>query len=134
MLQLHPAVIVHGLVDVHRALAPGLPVTLLSARGAALFAGCAFWRELVRQARTAHPHTPIHDVLDCADGSGYALAALRIGQHVIILDSGAPGRDAVIDIARQRGHHILHDRPPAFDLTRRGAAHQLEAWLRGADR
>ncbi len=118
MVRLHPAVIVHGLPDAHRALAPGLPVTLLSARGAALFAGCAFWRALVHQARIAHPHTPMQHVLDCADASGQALAALRLGQHIIVLDRGAPGREAVVDLAQRDGSDVLEEPPPALDLSR----------------
>jgi hypothetical protein len=50
---IHPAVIVHGLSDARAALRPGWPVTLLSAPGAALFAGCLWWRELVAAARVA---------------------------------------------------------------------------------
>ena len=46
-----PAVIVHGLDDARAALAPGRPVTLLSAPGAALYAGCGWWRALVRLAQ-----------------------------------------------------------------------------------
>lgn len=46
-----PAVIVHGLDNARTALAPGRPVTLLSAPGAALYAGCGWWRALVRLAQ-----------------------------------------------------------------------------------
>ena len=52
----YPAVIVHGLGDARLALSVGLTVTLLSAPGAALYAGCGWWRALVqRQARDRDP-------------------------------------------------------------------------------
>ena len=125
--------IVCSLVEACQALAGGLPVTLLSQRGAALFAGCQFWRSLVLQARAAHPNTPVHDVLDCADASGYALAALRIGQHIIVLDPDAPGRDSVAAVARERGDLLLDRPPPALDLRDKSAARRLEGWLRSHD-
>ena len=62
----HPAVIVHGVADVTAALAPGLPVTLLSAPGAGCFAGCLWWREIVALGREVVPGALAIDVLDCA--------------------------------------------------------------------
>ena len=88
-----PAVIVNGLDDAVAALraARGAPVTLLSAPGAALFAGCLWWREVVRQAREAVPVGDVRDVLDCADAGGLAVSALRIGQRAIVLHRGCAG-------------------------------------------
>jgi hypothetical protein len=125
----YPAVIVHGLADARLALSVGLPVTLLSAPGAALFAGCGWWRALVRQARAAAPAVPVADILDCADGAGQALAALRIGQQLLVLAPGAPGWDAVAAIAAQLGGEALKSPPPALDLNQRQARHLLHDWL-----
>jgi len=124
-----PAVVVHGLPDVRRVLAPGVPVTLLSAPGAALFAGCGWWRALVERARAEHPTLAIDDILDCADASGYALGALRIGQRRIVLTADAPGRSAVVAIAASRGGEVLMVRPPALDMADRDAARRLHDWL-----
>jgi len=126
-----PAVIVHGLADAVAALraARGAPVTLLSAPGAALFAGCLWWREVVRQARAIVPGAAASDVLDCADAAGSALSALRIGQRAIVLHDDAPGRAAVVAIARELGAIVLPAAPPALDLAERGAARRLEGWL-----
>ena len=88
---LYPAVVVHGLADARTVLAVGAPVTLLSAAGAALYAGCGWWRALIARARAEHPDIPIDDILDCADAPGLALGALRIGQRRIVLDPAAPG-------------------------------------------
>lgn len=129
-----PAVVVHGIGDARVALTSGAPVTLLSAPGAALYAGCGFWCALVRQARIETPGTPCTDILDCADAAGYALGAMRLGQRIMVLAEGAPGRPAVAAIAAASGAVLLPARPPALDLARLdlarpGAARLLAAWL-----
>jgi hypothetical protein len=124
-----PAVIVHGLTDACAALAPGLPVTLLSAPGAALYAGCGWWQALVAVAVARHPATPVTDILDCADASGQAMAALRIGLNRLVLWPDAPGRAAVAAIATAAGGFLLESPPPALDFATRGAQRRLAAWL-----
>jgi hypothetical protein len=126
-----PAVVVHGLTDARLALSVGLPVTLLSAPGAALYAGCGWWRALVAQARAAFPDATVEDILDCAEGPGQALAALRIGQRLLVLWPGAPGWDSVAAIAAEHGGAVLPGAPPALDLGARGAERRLHDWLRG---
>ncbi len=135
-MELPPCVVVHGLAQVRAALAPGAPVTLLSAHGAALYAGCGWWRALIARGRAERPDVPALDILDCADGSGQALAALRIGQQFLVLEAGAPGWAAVVAIAAERGGRVLAARPPALDLAEPGTLRRLPGWLRapgGAD-
>jgi hypothetical protein len=129
-----PAVIVNGLDDAVAVLraARGVPVTLLSAPGAALFAGCQWWRELVRQARESVPGRNAADVLDCADAGGLAVSALRLGQTTVVLHESAPGRTAVAAIAAQCGAMVLAAAPAALDLSKPGAARLLENWLHGS--
>ncbi len=126
----YPAVIVHGAEDVRTALCTGLPLTLLSGPGAALYAGCGWWRELARLARQEFPAIAIADALDCADAAGRALEAIRIGQHCLILSPASPGFAAVAAIAGARGLCLLRERPPALDMAERGASRRLDAWLR----
>ncbi len=126
---LYPAVIVHGLADARAALTLGLPVTLLSAPAAGLYAGCLWWREVVAQARAECPAVPMVDVLDCADGSGQAMAALRVGMVRLVLWRAAPGWDAVEQIARRQGGFVLPEAPVALDLAAPGATRRLSAWL-----
>jgi hypothetical protein len=126
----HRAVIVHGLADARAALAPGIPVTLLSAPGAALFAGCVWWREMVALARASYQHTPAIDILDCADASGLAIGALRSGVCRLVLWPDAPGWSAVAAIAEGLGGFVLSQAPVALDLSHRNALRQLVAWLR----
>ncbi|HBK09163.1 MAG TPA: hypothetical protein DDZ81_25445 [Acetobacteraceae bacterium] len=126
----HPAVIVHGLADARAALAPGLPVTLLSAPGAAAFAGCLWWKGIVAAARTANPETESIDILDCADASGMAMGALRSGVCRLVLWRQAPGWDAVAAIAARQKGFVLFRAPPALDLGERNAIRRLHGWLR----
>jgi hypothetical protein len=129
---LPPSVVVHGLADARAALAVGLPVTLLSAPGAALFAGSGFWHALMAQAKAEYPNVTAPDILDCGNAAGYALAALRLGQRILIVAEGTPGREAVAAVAAASGAMLLATRPPALDLARRGALRRLPAWLRQA--
>jgi hypothetical protein len=125
----YPAVIVHGLAHAMAAVAPGLPVTLLSAPGAAQFAGCLWWREIVGAARTGCPDTESIDILDCADASGIAMGALRSGVCRLVLWPDAPGWDGVAAIAERQGGFILPQAPPALDLAQRNAIRRLRSWL-----
>ena len=69
------------------------------------------------------------DILDCADASGQALAALRIGQRRLVLAPAAPGWDAVAAIAAALGGDVLNRAPPALDLADRAAVRRLHDWL-----
>jgi hypothetical protein len=126
----HPAVIVHGVADAQAALAAGLPVTLLSAPGAAAFSGCLWWREMVAACRARHPLTQAIDILDCADASGIAMGALRSGVCRLVLWPDAPGWNAVAAIAERQGGFVLPQPPNALDLAQPNAIRRLHAWLR----
>ncbi len=80
----------------------------------------------MRQARERVPGVPRADVLDCADASGLAVSALRIGQRAMVLHDDAPGYAAVVAIAAELGGEVLAAAPAALDLAERGAARQLE--------
>jgi len=129
-----PSVVVHGLRDARAALRPGYPVTLLSAEAAAGYAGCLWWRELVAAARALHPATPALDVLDCGAAPGHAMAALRVGQRLLLLDPGCPGFARVAAAAAGLGAQVLPARPPALDLADRAAQRRLAGWLAGIAR
>lgn len=122
-----PAVVVHGLAHVQAAMAPGRAVTLLSAPGAGIYAGCGWWRALVAHAA---PGTP--DILDCADAAGRAMEALRGGCRLIILDPALPSWPLVAARAAANGANLLAKRPAALDLADYGAQRRLVAWLDGA--
>jgi hypothetical protein len=134
-MQLPPAVIVHGVEHARAALAPGLPVTLLSAPGAAIYAGVGWWRAMVAEAAGAA--TPPPDILDCADAPGRALEALRHGQKLLILRGQHLHEGVFADIAERairQGGLAFATAPPALDLATRGADRRLQAWLMDAAR
>lgn len=120
-MRLPPCIVIHGLAHARLALAPGRPVTLLSAPGAALYAGSGWWRAIIRAAGTDAP-----DILDCADAPGRALEALSIGCRRLIL-LPCPAWDAVAE--RAAGALLLRERPPALDLAEPGASRRIAAWL-----
>lgn len=125
----HPAVVVHGPGDLRAALTSAMPLTLLSAPAAALYAGAGWWRELMVLARAIAPGLAIEDVLDCADAPGRALEALALGQPALVLDPALPAFAEIAAIAEARGTRLLAARPPALDLAQPGAARRLAAWL-----
>ncbi len=129
VLRGRPCVVVHGLGDVRLALSQGGGATLLSAPGAALFAGVGWWRALVEAGREACPDAAFDDMLDCADAPGQALEALRHGQRALVLDPGCPAFPTLHALALHEGAVLLGQRPEALDLARRGAARRLGAWL-----
>lgn len=126
----YPAVVVHSLADARIVLAHGRPVSLLSGQGAALYAGCGWWRALVAAARAEFPLIPVADILDCADASGQALAALRIGLRHLILTHDAPGRGRVASITADLGGVLLSERPAALDLAQPTNRRRLHEWVR----
>jgi hypothetical protein len=131
-MQAYPAVVVHGLADVRQVLACAAPVTLLSAPGAGVFAGCLWWREIIAVGRLAFPDTPQTDILDCADASGLALGALRCGVSRLVLWPEASGWPAVAAIAQAKGGFVLTAPPPALDLAQPRQRRRLHAWLRAS--
>ena len=100
---------------------------MLSAPGAGLYAGCLWWRSVVDPLRRDR----VVDLLDCGDGSGQALAALRAGVCRVVLWAEAPGWDAVAEIAEGLGGCVLRTAPAALDLGQRGARRRLTGWLLG---
>jgi hypothetical protein len=131
-----PAVVVHALHQAEAALAAAGPrgVLLLSAPGAGGFAGAGWFLALVAEARRRHPAVACAAALDCADAPGSALAALRAGVRVIVLEGGCPAFGAVAAAAAELGAAVLPARPPAFDLGRAEPARRdtqagLAAWL-----
>ena len=113
---LRQAVVVHGLDDAACALQPGLAVRLVSAPGAALYAGAGWWRAVIDGARRLHPRTDCDDLLDCADAPGRAMAALRAGCMAVVLDPRCPGFAEVQAAAATLGAKVIGARPAALEL------------------
>jgi hypothetical protein len=120
-----PALIIHSLPHLRAALAPGLPVTLLSAPGAADYAGPAWWAALLRAGGHTGP-----SLLDCASSPGRALEALTLHLPGLILRP-CPAWGQLAALARAQGAVLLTAPPPALNLGAPGAAWRLTPWLRG---
>ncbi len=130
MLAFPPAVTIHGLEQGRQVLALGRPVTVLSAPGAALFAGALWWVSLTGLLRGESGAAPFDDILDCADAPGRAAEALRAGQRMIIFHADNPALGAAVAaMAEACGARVLGERPPSLDMGQRGAARKLAAWL-----
>jgi fructose/tagatose bisphosphate aldolase len=114
-----PAIVVHGVGDALAAVAAAreidAPLTLISAPGAAAYAGPGWFLEIVAQSRAAAPGLAISGVLDCGDHAGHAMAALRAGAEAIVFtgDDGVAGKLSAI--ARETSAVVHCARPPAFD-------------------
>ncbi len=129
-MQLPPAIVIHGLPHARAALALGRPVTLLSAPGAALYAGCGWWRALVAAALAGRDGVP--DILDCGDAPGRALEALSVGCRLLVLQPG-PAFNDVAERAARGGARVLAARPLALDLRQRGVSRRISDWLGHGD-
>ena len=132
------AIIVHGLDHARAALAAaadcGRPVTLLSASGAAGYAGAPWFLRLVALAADEHPDAEWEAVLDCADRPGHVLAALRQGASAVRFTGSKATAAKLAAIAESYGARLETGRPKALDV--RGEADPSAAcrtWL-GGDR
>jgi hypothetical protein len=131
-MKLPPAIMVHGLDHACAALAPGLPVTLLSGPGAASYAGVGWWQALVAEAIRLTPACCViapPDVLDCGDATGRALEAVRAGQLLLVLRAKPALLADVSERAARLGGTVLAEAPPALDLAQYNAARRLRDWL-----
>ncbi|MBV1798001.1 hypothetical protein [Siccirubricoccus sp. G192] len=140
-----PAVTVHSVAQAAAALAAagqgGVPggVLLLSAPGAAGSLGAPWFLAMIADAATAQPGVPHRAALDCGDAPGQALAALRAGARLLILDPACPGFAAVAAAAAETGAKVWPARPASLDLGRSdpgrpGGRRRLAAWLAGGGR
>jgi len=133
---LAPALVVRDAAEATAALAlsGSREVLLLSAPGAAGFLGAGGWRALVAAAARQAPGAPFRDALCCAAAPGLALAALRAGCRLLVLDGACDAFGQVAGAASQLGATLLPARPAALDLSALDLAAPhgrriLAAWL-----
>lgn len=80
--------------------------------------GAAWFLALVAQAADAAAPPPHWAALDCGNAPGFALAALRAGARLLVLDPVVPAFPAVASAAAELGAEVWPERPPALDLGR----------------
>lgn len=131
MARLPPALLIHGAVEAEAALAlaGNVPLTLLSAEGAAGFLGARTWLALLARAGATGPA-----LLCCGDAPGLALGALRAGCRGLVLEGSHPAFPSVAAACAEAGVLLLPARPPALDLSTlnlrwAGAKAHLLSWL-----
>jgi hypothetical protein len=113
---------VHGLADALAALeaaaALGRAVVLLSAPGAAAYAGAAWFKALVALARDRWPAALVTAMLDCDDRAELVQGALREGLADLVFTGPAATAARLADIARQQGARLHRRRPESLDIAR----------------
>ncbi len=113
-------VIIHDLEHARAALAAAAafdrPVTLVSAPGAAGYAGAAWFLNVVALAAADHPAAKWDAVLDCADRPGHVLAALRQGATAVRYAGSKSTAAKLAAIAERSGARLETGRLKALDL------------------
>ena len=104
----------------------GRPITLLSAPGAACFAGVGWWRALVAASGA---DGSVADILDCGPAPGRALEALRAGQRLLVLRAEPRVWADIAGRAEACGGALLAEAPKALDLSAPAALRGLSRWL-----
>lgn len=92
------------------------PVDLFSARDAAKSLGPEVFLLIIDAAKAAFPKAEIAGVLDCGQGAGTALTALRRGAQEISVDLPVATREKIEDIAAQLSARIRDYPKEALDL------------------
>ena len=107
----------HARAAVAAAAALGVPLTLMSAPGAAGYAGPLWFKALVAEATRDCPDLGVSAVLDCGDEPGTVLAALRAGIKQVRFAGPEAARARLAAIAQELGATIESgEARPALDL------------------
>ena len=129
--------VVHSLSQAKAAVSAAaernLALTLLSAPGAAAFAGAGWFAAVIREARESRPDMDIAAILDCGPRADLVQAAFREKLTQVVFTGDARQVRPLRDIARQWQAEILRRRPKACDLRHAADPAALcNAWLDSA--
>jgi hypothetical protein len=117
---------VHGLADALAALEAaaslGRPVILVSAPGAAAYAGAGWFKALVALARQRWPEAGVTAMLDCGDRAELVQGALRAGLADLVFTGPAGVAARLADIAGQQGARLHRSRPQSLEIADPGGA------------
>ncbi|MBK1697308.1 hypothetical protein [Rhodovibrio salinarum] len=115
-----PCITVHSLAHAEVALRAAaeadVTVTLLSAPGAAAYAGPGWFVQLLEQARPGYEHALASAYLDCGPRPGDVLAAYRAGVAGVIFTGQTAVAEKLHALAQAHGAAFRTDRPDALDL------------------
>jgi hypothetical protein len=112
--------VVHSLSQAKTAVAAAAErkrvVTLMSAPGAAAYAGAGWFAAVIRAVRESHPQADVAGILDCGPRADLVQAAFRAGLTQVVFTGDARQVKPLRDIARQWQAELLRRRPKACDL------------------
>lgn len=112
--------VVHSLSQARAAVSAAAAhksaVTLLSAPGAAGYAGIGWFAAVIRAAHESQPQVEVTGILDCGLRADLVQAAFRQSVSQVVFRGDARLLRPLRDIARQQGAKILRRRPAACDL------------------
>lgn len=133
------AVMVHSLEQARAAVAAaaglGVPVTLLSAEGAAGSVGALWFKALIEQAVAGQPEAEVTAVLDCADKPGHVLGALRHGFTALRFTGRPKVRKELEKVAAAYGATLITSKIAAVDLLEEPDPEAAcRAWLAAGNR
>jgi hypothetical protein len=128
--------VVHSLSQAKAAVSAAakrnVALTLLSAPGAAAFAGAGWFAALIRAACNSRPDADVAAILDCGPRADLVQAAFREKLTQVVFTGDARQLRPLRDIARQWQAEILRRRPKACDLRHAADATAVcNAWLDG---
>lgn len=92
------------------------PICLASPSNAVAYMGVRNWLALIQETSYLLPPNSTH-ILDCCDHGGLAMAALRLGQPIILFDSASPQLKTIQERAASVQSLVITHLPVAFDLT-----------------
>lgn len=93
-----------------------VPVVLATAPGAAAYLGPLWLEGVARRLADEYSAAEITTLLDCGDGAGHVLAALRAGCRRVRFTGRRKTADKLMDIAQQRGAEVITGNLRALDL------------------
>lgn len=123
----------HARAAIDAAATLGVEVTIVSAAGAAGYAGPMWFKALVEAALLDHPDAAVTAILDCGEEPGTVLGALRAGLKHVRFTGPIPTRERLAALAAPLGAIIENDEPTdTLDLLEtRDPASLCRAFLAG---
>ncbi len=133
------AVVIHEWAHARAALAAaaacGRPLILLSAPGAAAYAGAGWFAALVDRTMAEFPGVAATPLLDCGDRPDLVQAAFREGLRNVCFHGSESVARRLADIGRSWNATLHRRRPPALDLlVERDPEEACRRWLAATGR
>lgn len=114
------AIIFHSLAHAVAALAAaretGADICLVTAPGAARYAGPDHLKKIIDLALADHEGSPPDVLIDCGEDAGPAMSALRAGWKVMAFNGEPTVKRKIADMAAQCGASIIERPVEVLDL------------------